>query len=137
LCRGLGHAKMSKVLQQGFVLKRILFIEDDEDIRHIIQSHIINSFDVDVVAVESGNKAIELLKNDLGFVLIISDYMMADGMGIDVLNFKISQKLEIPFVFFTNTVDPHIPFNKCEYLGVVDKWRGEDLLKLIGTLINE
>lgn len=112
-----------------------MIVEDDEDARYILQSCLSETFPIELVIVECGNKAIGILKGDKNFSLIISDYMMPDGSGLDVLRFKVGQKLEIPFVFFTSTVDPYVPFNETDYLGVIDKWHVEDLLTLVERVL--
>lgn len=117
-------------------VNRILIVEDDADLRFIIQSRLSETFPIELVVVESGNKAIGVLKGDKNFSLIISDYMMPDGSGLDVLRFKVDQRLEIPFVFFTSTVDLYIPFNEADYLGVIAKWHTEDLLTLVANTID-
>ncbi|MFA5582836.1 MAG: response regulator [Bacteriovoracaceae bacterium] len=110
--------------------KRILLIEDDEDLRIIFSAKLedLNSF---ITIAHSGNEAISLLENDLKIDFIISDYSMPDGNGPDVLNYVAHNNLSVPFVFYTSNINPDIPIEYEHFLGTIHKFNFDQLLKVI------
>lgn len=114
---------------------RILFVEDDEFIREVYGARLSETFNAEVVYARSGNEAISILSSDTDFDIIVSDYMMPDGKGIDVLGFKLANTIKSPFIFFTNTDQPIIPFSKDSYTGVVSKFQFEKLCEYITVVI--
>jgi CheY-like chemotaxis protein len=65
---------------------RVLVIDDDRDAR-VLWRAIAEAEDLTVVEAEDGREAIETLKNDPGFVLVITDVMMPLADGYEVLKF--------------------------------------------------
>lgn len=86
---------------------RILFVEDDFDVRETMIELIKLDYDCQVIEAATGNQAIDILKNDKNFNLIISDYNMKNGHGGDIYRFVKTEKLPIPFLLFSakNIVD--------------------------------
>ncbi|MDD7306649.1 MAG: response regulator transcription factor [Peptoniphilaceae bacterium] len=66
-------------------MKRILFLEDEKEIREILSEYI-KLAGFEVVEEEDGNKAIELLKEE-NFDVVILDIMVKGASGLDVLKF--------------------------------------------------
>jgi CheY-like chemotaxis protein len=99
---------------------KILFVEDDFYLREIFTEKLREHFPGIVDVAQSGNVAIKFLQTENSYDIIISDYDMDNGSGIDLLNFKIKNKLKMPFVFFTHTIQPEVPFPLNEYT-IVDK----------------
>ncbi len=62
---------------------RILIVDDDANIRRAI-FHVLKS-EYDVTMVESGNKAIEILRNDMDFDVVSLDLQMPGISGIETL----------------------------------------------------
>lgn len=118
-------------------MTRILFIEDDEHIREIYGPQLGLEFGAEVVYACSGKEAITILGNDSDFDVIVSDYMMPDGKGIEVLGFKLKNNIRSPFIFFTNTVDPDIPFAQDSYVGVFCKMQFDKLCESIAVVIGK
>ena len=65
---------------------RVLVIDDDRDAR-VLWKAVAKAEDLTVVEAEDGREAIETLKNDPGFVLVITDVMMPLADGYEVLKF--------------------------------------------------
>jgi len=87
---------------------RCLVAEDEWYISDLLEHRIKETFGADVILVESGNKAIDVLNHDRNFDFIVSDYQMYDGTGEDLLNFLIENKIKIPFAFFTSLLDEKV-----------------------------
>lgn len=84
---------------------RCLVAEDEWYISDLLEHRIKEAFDADVILVESGNKAIDVLNHDKNFDFIVSDFQMYDGTGEDLLNFLIENNIKIPFAFYTSMID--------------------------------
>lgn len=55
-------------------MARILFVDDNEDIREMCRMKF-RMMNIDVVIASSGNEAVAILKKDSGFDVIVSDYI--------------------------------------------------------------
>lgn len=113
-------------------LMNILYLEDEEDLREVITSVILNDVEAHVSTIASGNLAIRALKSGSKFDLIISDYKMADGSGADLQQFMKKDGYTTPFILFTSTIEPCLPETSENFLGIVEKrdWKGlVDLIK--------
>lgn len=84
---------------------RCLVAEDEWYISDLLEHRLKEVFDADVILVESGNKAIDVLNRDRKFDFIVSDFQMYDGTGEDLLNFLIANNIKIPFAFYTSLID--------------------------------
>ncbi len=88
-------------------MKKILIVDDQEDILEILEIYIEGSFeDVCVIKAFSGNEAIEVLDEE-SFDSIICDFRMPDGNG-DVV-FRYNQENDsIPFAWHSSTFDEDV-----------------------------
>lgn len=93
---------------------RMLFVEDDEDLRHIFLYKLRDEFEGLIQTAQSGNEGIEFLTKN-SFDIIISDFEMSNGSGLDLLRFKIEKNISSPFIFFTHALNPRIPYSSTEY----------------------
>lgn len=75
--------------------KRILFVDDVEN-SYLVATEIFEGYNIDIVYVNDGNKAINILKHDSNFHLILMDIQMPGLNGVDATK-KIKEIL------------PHIP----------------------------
>ncbi len=100
--------------------KKILIIDDDRDIRESLKLKLELEGFVPIV-VDSGEKAIELVKEN-DFFLVLSDIAMPDMNGYEVFE-KIKQiKPELPVVLMTAFgYDPSHAIIKAKKLGLY-KW---------------
>lgn len=110
--------------------RKILLVEDDEDLRMIFSGQL-KELNSSVVIAHSGNEAIKLLENGLEVDFIVSDYSMTDGDGIVVLEYVARNNLSVPFVFFTNNPDPAIPVKYDKFLGTIHKFNFNRLVEVI------
>jgi signal transduction histidine kinase len=80
------------------VRERILIVEDDPSIARVLVT-LVGSHG-DTVVVDGGFKAIELLRTQ-SFDLILTDYEMSQGTGMDVLEFREKQGIHTPVILIT------------------------------------
>lgn len=79
---------------------KILFVEDEKDLRETLQESLQNN-EFEVQAASNGEEALELLKNN-HYDLILLDIILPRKNGLEVLEeFKKSKK-EIPVILLTN-----------------------------------
>ncbi len=81
--------------------KKIIVVDDFNEIRELVAFILEASFSCETVQFSSGNKAIAELKKNSFYDLIISDWNMPDGNGIEILKFLKDQKIQIPMAFLT------------------------------------
>jgi len=91
------------------MLKTILVVDDDPGVTHTVK-YGLESLDADykVVHVDSGEKCLELLKNNHIPDIILLDIMMPEMNGWEVQK-KLQERIEwrnIPIIFLTATGDP-------------------------------
>ncbi|MFI5252315.1 MAG: response regulator [Bacteroidota bacterium] len=85
--------------EQGTPLK-ILFAEDEDNLRVIITEILSAYGGFDVTACPNGKDAIALLKNDK-FDIVILDYKMPGASGLNVLQWMHEQKMDTPSLVMT------------------------------------
>lgn len=89
-------------------IKRILVIDDNENNR-IILTHTLNYWGIKSIAVPSGPLALNLLRVDRAFDVIIVDYHMPDMTGIDTIK-RIQElfnelDMKLPYIIFYSSAD--------------------------------
>jgi DNA-binding NtrC family response regulator len=112
-------------------LPKILLVEDHEDLRGLVSAYLRNELPVMVKSLDSGNSAIEELKNGEVYDFIVSDFIMHNGTGADLLQYMAEQKISTPTVLFTNTINPQLQRTPLSYIGIVEKLKLEKLRELI------
>jgi len=81
--------------------KKILYVEDCPELREMTLSEMSSWFpQAEIVTADSGNKAQMILSERSHFDLIVTDYQMADGNGLDLLRFCEGEQLGIPVIVF-------------------------------------
>ena len=85
----------------------ILHVDDSQQTLEQVSAIIQDEFLLTTKVAQSGNQAIELLKNGHHFSIVISDLNMPDGNGIDVYNHISKYFPNTLFIFFTS--DPWCP----------------------------
>ncbi|MBL7542712.1 MAG: response regulator [Bdellovibrionaceae bacterium] len=105
------------------MVTNILVIDDDPGVIELLIEEIDNNFsDVRLISATSGYRAIEILQNNWDFEVIISDYIMPDGSGVDVLNYLVNKKCSISFILHTSSLNPSLPKDVGDsFLGIVEK----------------
>ncbi|GEM_PF-3300471 len=92
---------------------RILFVESDKDLRAFFGSKLRDEFNGTIDMVATGKEAIKLLKSERPYDVIISDYFLPKGSGVDLLHFKIKNEITGSFIFFCSSKG-EIPYLKEE-----------------------
>ncbi len=88
--------------------KRILYVEDSDDLRELTSFLFQAHFQCQVVEASDAKKAIEVLKRDNNFDLIISDFNMPGGDGDEVYTYLHQNKMAIPFLILSgNSLSSH------------------------------
>ena len=81
-------------------MKKIFLVEDDAEIRDIINEYFGNK-GVEVVAVENGGEALDMITEGLGdFDLVLLDIMLPEADGFTICR-AIRRSSDIPVVFIT------------------------------------
>jgi response regulator RpfG family c-di-GMP phosphodiesterase len=89
-------------------MQKILYVEDADDLRELTTFLFQAHFDCQVVEAANSQHAIEILKKDTAFDLIVSDYKMAGGNGDEIYKYLRQNKIQIPFVVLSgNSLDDH------------------------------
>jgi CheY-like chemotaxis protein len=82
-------------------MRRILIIDDEEDLRYIL-SMLLTEMGYDVVVAENGQKGMELFNKVPGFDLVITDIRMPGIDGNDIARFiRNSNRSDTPLVAIT------------------------------------
>jgi CheY-like chemotaxis protein len=80
--------------------KRILVVDDDEGIRHVLESALFRAgFNVSVAA--TGMHALQKLKGDSAFDLILCDFKIPMMNGLEFQKKLIEAGIDIPIIFMS------------------------------------
>ncbi|MEX0680342.1 MAG: response regulator [Balneolales bacterium] len=135
-----GSGTQDKEALRDKILKpRILLVEDDFDSATITKFYLMKKYDVEVV--DSGEKALDKLKNDV-FNMVIMDISLGVGMdGVDTLKSIQSNKIfaDLPVITLTahalsGDADYYIEQGFSAYLS--KPFRKEELLRLVQKFIS-
>ena len=115
-------------------MKKILFVDDDQDVLSI-SSMLIKSLGHEILLVNSGEEAINLIRNSESNIdFIFLDLMMPGIDGFDVLTFMKDANIHIPTVIQTGIIDEG-DLKRIKELGAVDyitkPYTKEDLRRAI------
>lgn len=77
----------------------ILIIDDDNDIRDILEFTLSREVEANFIHAINGEEAIGAIKKYGDIKLIVCDYNMSNGNGGEVYKFLLDSKSEIPYVF--------------------------------------
>ena len=78
---------------------KVLIVDDDKDIRDIIEFTFSCEVEAEFVHAKSGNLAKEVVSSESDLDLIICDFNMPDGNGGDLYSFLLEKNISVPFVF--------------------------------------
>lgn len=81
-------------------MARILLV-DDEDVIVIMLSKLLKNEGYDVVGIQDGNKAVDLLKSEEEFDLLISDIRMRPVNGMELLKLARKERPSMAVVMVT------------------------------------
>lgn len=105
-------------------------MESDKDLRLFFGDKLMNEFNGAVDLASTGKQAIKLLKSEKPYDVIISDFKISKGTGLDLLAYKIKNNLEASFIFFTGLPTVKVPDHLFGY-SIVGKFGTESLFKSI------
>ena len=83
-------------------MQKLLLVEDNIELREIVEEMIEDSFDLKVVSTTTTEEAIDILADDDQIVGIISDYYLKGQLGSVVYRYNF-KKTKHPFTFLTGT----------------------------------
>ena len=84
-------------------MKRILIVDDNEDIRLLLHLWLERELsDCEFIEAATARQAMQLLASH-EFNLIISDYVTPSGSGLDLYHFARSIGLWTPFIFYSGS----------------------------------
>ncbi len=98
----------------------LLVVDDEADIRDIFELILMRSFSLEVVLVESGNKAIEVIRTRGVPKLVISDMNMLDGDGVYLFTTMRESGWNVPFII-CSTNAKEIQRKHPDMYGVIEK----------------
>lgn len=116
---------------------KILVVDDDDDLREAI-FYMLTETGHAVSQAPSGNTAIAILNSNFEpFDLVISDYYMSDGDGLDLLTYIRGQSGTKPaFILITGQADRRVNtvLEKGAQYILFKPFSAEQMLSLIGSL---
>jgi DNA-binding NtrC family response regulator len=77
-------------------MKKVLIVDDEEMIRNLL-TKMLSREGISTTCAENGNKAIELLEEN-GFDLIISDLIMPEKEGLEVIMYLKKHNISTPLI---------------------------------------
>ena len=81
--------------------KKILYVEDCPELQEMTLAEMTSWLpEAEIVTADSGNKAQMILTERGDFDLIVTDYQMPDGNGLELLEFCQRGQLGIPVIVF-------------------------------------
>lgn len=117
----------------------ILLIDDEPELLEITYEQITLNFNnVNIAKAFSGNEGISRLMKGEKFDLIISDYVMSNGSGVDLLKYKDSFGYPGYIILYTSHMRPELPKNTNQlFLGVIEKFKFDELFECISKCIKD
>lgn len=96
---------------------RILYAESDKELRAFFGSKLRSEFKGTIDLASTGKEAIKLLKAERPYDVIVSDLILSNGSGVDILHFKEKNNISGSFIFFC-TVKEKIPSSGAKFIQV-------------------
>ena len=116
-------------------MKKILIIDDEHDIREVLEMLIEVEFDVEIHQASNGFEGIEKLDSDIVYDLIICDMNMPRLRGIDVYNHNKAHK-DYPFILLSADSESDVldmpGFRECKKSQSVNRpWSHDELIDML------
>lgn len=117
----------------------ILLLDDEPELQQMTYEQLTAQYkNINITNAFSGNGGISLLASGQKFDIIISDYNMPNGNGIDLLKFKSAFGYPGYFILYTSQLFVEIPENTDQFfLGVIEKFNTEKLFECISKTIDK
>lgn len=81
--------------------KKILIVDDEPSILQSLKSIITKQFDIIVEQAASGQEAIDKLGESQDYHIVVSDFNMPNGNGLELFHFMHSNNIKSYFVLFS------------------------------------
>lgn len=114
---------------------RILMVDSDSNFLELVRIGLEENIGAEVICSASVREAVYQLSKGISFDLIISEYILTEGAGLDLLRFQISQSSSIPFFFFTHASRLEIPYNSTGFIGVFGKNEFDQLCSSVKLIL--
>lgn len=109
---------------------KILIVDYYEEIRLILSEYFIGQ-GFEVKECSSGNDAIKTMESGEEFELIISDYWMPNGNGLDILNYLIIHNKEEKLIYFSTANNILELVNRNNLFGSFSKYEIDKLFNFV------
>lgn len=116
---------------------KILLVSSDKDFIELARLSFEEKFGCDVICTLSANGAIGELKKVADFKVIISEYILQSGTGVDILKYKMSENLLMPFFLFTDETRLELPYCPDSFVGVFKKDQFEKLCNSVELILRK
>ncbi len=116
---------------------KIFIVDDSPDTVWALQIYMEKSFECELTFARTGNDAIEILKSNHTFDVIICDFMMSPGTGLDVLKFITENHFEVPFILYSGHASELQAYKSETCVAVIDKMKMQDLRSTVGKIIGQ
>lgn len=84
--------------------RKILIVDDEPSILHSLQAIISKNYNYEIKVASSGEEAISILGEEpKNYHLIISDFHMPNGTGLDLLKFIDNYNIKSFFIMFSSS----------------------------------
>lgn len=113
----------------------ILVVDDEYDNRLLI-THFLKRTTAKLITAESVYGAKQVL-HDTHIDLVVCDYLMTDGNGLDVLSYMHSEHLNLPFIICSSMERSEIPMRDEFDFKYVSKTDMKALLSEVQTCLSE
>lgn len=118
-------------------MRRILLVDSDSNFLELARLGLEENVGAEVVCATGVTEAVYQLNRGNKFDLIISEYILTDGTGLDLLRFQISQSSSIPFLFFTHASRLEIPYTSTGFIGVFGKNEFDQLCSSVKLILGK
>lgn len=102
--------------------KKVLVVEDEEDLRELVTFCVQTEFGADVIEASSGEDAIQKIKAEPGLAAVVCDYRMPKGNGGFVFEYLKNNNLQIPYIMCSSdSLAEHPEINGPPFAGHAQK----------------
>ncbi|MBX9767584.1 MAG: response regulator [Bdellovibrionales bacterium] len=112
----------------------ILLVDDEPFIREILRERLAHHFGPGIMTfteASSGRAAQELINIGKTFDLIISDFRMSNGDGLELMDYVLGSKSISLFILFTSEAEICVNHADHRFLGVIEKLNFSGLCELL------
>ncbi|MFK7839403.1 MAG: response regulator [Bdellovibrionales bacterium] len=117
-------------------MHKILLIEDDDEISKML-TYFLGRHSFEITHKSDGKKAIQALQDNVNFDLILSDLLMPESDGFDVLFYLKKNNINIPTIIISGggvTVNPTQTLESVETLATLTIPKPLDLDQLLSSI---